>query len=61
MKCIEVFKETYLCDPEDVSFCPYRICPLGAHIDHNLGVINGLATSLGFAISISGTLIQYTT
>ena len=51
MNCTEVFKEIYLCDPEDVSFCPYRICPLGAHIDHNLGVINGLAIDKGISMA----------
>lgn len=51
MNCIEVFKEIYLCEPEDVSFCPYRICPLGAHSDHNLGLINGLAIDKGISIA----------
>lgn len=25
------------------SFCPYRISPLGTHIDHQYGKIKGLA------------------
>ena len=34
MKCVEVYKELYHQEPFDVAFCPYRISPLGAHIDH---------------------------
>lgn len=43
IKCIEKFNQIYKKDPTDVSFCPYRICPLGAHVDHQLGRITGLA------------------
>ena len=43
MKCVEVYKELYHQEPFDVAFCPYRISPLGAHIDHQYGKINGLA------------------
>ena len=41
MKCIEKFVSIYGREPEAVSFCPYRICPLGAHSDHQLGKITG--------------------
>ena len=34
-------------EPFDVAFCPYRISPLGAHIDHQYGKINGLAIDKG--------------
>ena len=30
-----------------MAFCPYRISPLGAHIDHQYGKINGLAIDKG--------------
>lgn len=43
MKCEEVYFETYGRDPEAIAFCQYRISPLGAHIDHQWGKINGLA------------------
>lgn len=33
MKCVEVYKKLYHQEPFDVAFCPYRISPLGAHID----------------------------
>lgn len=50
MKCVEVYKELYHQEPFDVAFCPYRISPLGAHIDHQYGKINGLAIDKGIHI-----------
>ena len=47
MKCITEFQSIYNRDPEGVAFCPYRICPLGAHSDHQLGKITGLAVDQG--------------
>ncbi len=29
------------------TFCPYRICPLGAHIDHQYGVVSGTSIDIG--------------
>ena len=40
-------------DPEEVAFCPYRISPLGAHIDHQFGKINGFAIDKGIHIAYS--------
>ena len=51
MKCIEKFNQIYKKEPADVSFCPYRICPLGAHVDHQLGRITGLAIDKGIHIA----------
>ncbi len=53
MKCEEIFRETYRKDPEDVAFCPYRICPIGAHVDHQLGRITGLAIDRGIYFAYS--------
>ena len=53
MKCVEVYKELYHQEPFDVAFCPYRISPLGAHIDHQYGKINGLAIDKGIHIPIN--------
>ena len=50
MKCVEVYKELYHQEPYGVAFCPYRISPLGAHIDHQYGKINGLAINKGIVI-----------
>ena len=47
------FNQIYGRDPEGVSFCPYRICPIGAHSDHNLGKITGLAIDKGIHIAYS--------
>lgn len=51
MECIEKFAEIYHRDPEDVAFCPYRVCPMGAHSDHQLGKITGLAIDKGIHIA----------
>jgi len=51
MKCVEVFNEIYKKDPDSVAFCPYRICPVGAHVDHNFGKITGLAIDKGIHIA----------
>ena len=51
MKCEERFKEIYGRDAVDIAFCPYRICPIGAHSDHNLGKITGLAIDKGIHIA----------
>ena len=51
MQCIEKYQETYHREPDGMSFCPYRICPIGAHSDHNLGKITGLAIDKGIHIA----------
>ena len=53
MRCEEIFRETYRKDPENVAFCPYRICPIGAHVDHQLGRITGLAIDKGIHFAYS--------
>ena len=51
MHCEEKFREIYGRDAEGLSFSPYRICPIGAHSDHNLGKITGLAIDKGIHIA----------
>lgn len=53
MLCEQKFNQIYGRDPEGMSFCPYRICPIGAHSDHNLGKITGLAIDKGIHIAYS--------
>lgn len=53
LTCETRFQELYHKDPEGVAFCPYRICPIGAHSDHNLGKITGLAIDKGIHIAYS--------
>lgn len=51
MNCEERFNQIYGRDAEGLAFCPYRICPIGAHSDHNLGKITGLAIDKGINIA----------
>lgn len=51
MHCEERFNQIYGRDAVDKAFCPYRICPIGAHSDHNLGKITGLAIDKGIYIA----------
>ena len=53
MRCVEKFQQIYHREPENISFCPYRICPIGAHSDHQLGKITGLAIDKGIHIAYS--------
>lgn len=47
----EKFYEIYGREPMAVAFTPYRICPIGAHCDHQLGKITGLAINKGIYIA----------
>ena len=51
MNCTQKFAEIYKKDPAGIAFCPYRICPIGAHVDHNHGKITGLAIDKGINIA----------
>lgn len=51
MKCVEAFEKIYKRTPDGVSFCPYRICPIGAHSDHQHGKITGFAIDKGIHIA----------
>ena len=53
MNCIERFFQTYKKDPTGVAFCPYRVCPIGAHSDHQYGKITGFAIDKGIHIAYS--------
>ena len=51
MRAAEVFEQTYKRVPQNTAFTPYRICPLGAHVDHQLGRITGFAIDKGVHIA----------
>ena len=51
MRCQEHFSEIYHGKPEGMSFCPYRVCPVGAHSDTQLGRVTGLALDKGIHIA----------
>lgn len=53
MLCQEHFTQLYHRAPESLAFCPYRICPVGAHSDHNMGKITGLAIDKGIHLAYS--------
>lgn len=36
-------------------FTPYRVCPLGAHVDHQLGVVTGFAIDRGVTLEFEPT------
>ena len=47
----EAFVREYGREPAAASFAPYRVCPLGAHVDHNLGWVTGFAIDRGIRIA----------
>ena len=57
LKCVEVYEGLYHQEPFDVAFCPYRISPLGAHIDHQYGKINAVLFLIFVVINGIETLI----
>ncbi len=51
MNSVEVFEQIYRKKAQHVAFTPYRICPIGAHSDHQLGKITGFAINKGIHIA----------
>ena len=51
MTAVDFFEQTYKRSPQYTAFTPYRICPLGAHVDHQLGKISGFAIDKGIHIA----------
>ena len=47
MTATEMFEQIYKKPPEKTAFTPYRVCPIGAHSDHQLGKITGFAINKG--------------
>lgn len=45
------FEKTYNKPAAYTAFTPYRICPIGAHSDHQLGKITGFAINKGIHIA----------
>lgn len=45
------FEQIYRKAPPHTTFTPYRVCPLGAHSDHQLGKITGFAIDKGVYIA----------
>ena len=53
MTCEQKFRDIYGREPEGLSFCPYRVCPIGAHSDHQLGKVTGFAIDKGIHIAFA--------
>ncbi len=52
----EQFERHFVSNQEpQVAFCPYRICPLGAHSDHQHGKVTGLAIDKGISLTYTPT------
>lgn len=56
MDCVHKFEEIYHKSPQGLAFCPYRVCPIGAHVDHQYGKVTGLAIDKGIHIAYSPKL-----
>lgn len=51
MTAYEAFEGIYKKSPAYTAFTPYRVCPIGAHSDHQLGRITGFAINKGIHIA----------
>ena len=51
MNAVEAFEKIYKKAPPYTAFTPYRVCPIGAHSDHQLGKITGFAINKGIHIA----------
>jgi len=51
MRAHQTFEFIYHTPPSAIAFCPYRICPIGAHSDHQYGKVTGLAIDKGIHIA----------
>ena len=56
MHSAECFERWYGHPAEATAFVPYRVCPIGAHVDHNLGKTTGFAIDKGIHIAYSAKL-----
>lgn len=55
MQLSERYKSIYQQTHADHVFCPYRVCPLGAHVDHQYGLVTGFAIDRGVELLYSPT------
>jgi galactokinase/galacturonokinase len=53
--CIDLLREAYGAARSDIRvvLSPYRICPLGAHVDHQLGRVSGMPIDRGIALAFA--------
>ena len=55
MTASSLFEKIYHKKPQGRTFTPYRICPIGAHSDHQLGKVMGFAINKGVHIVFKPT------
>ncbi len=48
---VSAFRDAFHAEPASLAFTPYRVCPVGAHSDHNLGRITGFAIDKGIRLA----------
>ena len=48
---LKTFEQIYKKPPMSMAFTPYRVCPIGAHSDHQLGRVTGFAIDKGIHIA----------
>ena len=51
MTVFQTFEKIYKKEPTFAAFTPYRVCPIGAHSDHQLGKITGFAIDKGVRLA----------
>ena len=53
--CIDLLRKAYGAAQADIRviLSPYRICPLGAHVDHQLGCVSGAPIDRGIALAFA--------
>jgi galactokinase/galacturonokinase len=51
MLICQTFEKIYKKQPTFTAFTPYRVCPIGAHSDHQLGKITGFAIDKGVRLA----------
>ena len=51
----EAYKQLFGSEPEYQIFSPYRVCPLGAHVDHQHGIVTGFAFDKGVDLAFTPT------
>lgn len=49
------FVNQFGCEPQYHIFSPYRVCPLGAHVDHQHGLVTGFTFDKGVDLYFSPT------
>ena len=47
---INLFKNINNTENKYEAFCPYRVCPVGAHSDHQYGFVTGFAIDKGIHV-----------